>query len=113
MGKVVEFVPSPACEGSGAANDAPGRERPALAPSTTCSESEARRSPLSKALSRSLSRTLSRTVGDRFFCGAALALLKSAGTAGHHCDEDHVGWYVASSDASGASSIATADAWGR
>ena len=61
------------------------------------------------------SKSLSE-ISERFLCGAGASLsinfkdaLKMAAAAGHHCDEDHVGLYVADSDDSMGSSIATAD----
>ena len=53
-------------------------------------------------------RSSSVRIFDRFLCGSSLVeALRMAGAAGHHCDEDHVGLYVANTESEG-SSIATA-----
>ena len=82
---------------------------------TSSSNTSTKQQPLSKKESNNIS--MSQKLSERFLCGASFGdlgdALKMAAAAGHHCDEDHVGLYVADTeDEEDGSSIATADVIG-
>ena len=56
--------------------------------------------------------SLVQTFANKFLCGASSIgdTLRMIANAGHHCDEDHVGLYVADSNSRAGSSITTLDA---